>query len=68
MSATKVDFAKVSQLFDAGWSVRLSKNTLLKSYSAVARNIAGRTVRTDDFTPEQALTRLAHKAIDGEVL
>lgn len=28
----------------------------------------GNELVTDDFTPEQALTRLAYKAVDGEIL
>ena len=66
MSDTNVDFAKVTQLLDNDWVIRLWKNQL-GSYSAQALGI-DRTVLTDDFTPEQALTRLAYKVIDGEIL
>lgn len=94
MSATIVDMAKVTQMLDAGWKVRLFKNGL-GSYSAVGRhdrkliraavdklvatapaesrdivremNDDPDAIDTDDFTPEQALTRLAYK-IHGEVI
>jgi hypothetical protein len=72
MSDTKIDFAKVTQMLDAGWQVVIFKNGI-GSYTAKAKSttvFAGQNaVRfiTDDFTPEQALTRLAYK-IHGEIL
>jgi hypothetical protein len=66
MSDTKVDFAKVTQLLDADWHVCLYRNQL-GSYTAEAYH-HGREEITDDFTPEQALTRLAYKTIDGIIL
>jgi len=65
MSDTKVDFAKVNQLLDNGWTVKLFKNQLT-TYTAEATNEAD-YIETDDFTPEQALTRLAYK-VQGEIL
>jgi hypothetical protein len=70
MSDTVIDMAKVTQMLDAGWSVSLFKNQL-KTYTAAAfRRIGeakGEETDTDDFTPEQALTRLAYK-VHGEIL
>jgi hypothetical protein len=66
MSRTKVDFAKVCQMLDAQWHVELFKNAL-GTYTAQAGNSEGAAVETDDFTPEQALTRLAYK-IHGEII
>lgn len=68
MSDTKIDFAKVTQMLDNGWSIKLWKNGC-GSYTAAANNHNQmRSATTDDFTVEQALTRLAYKAIDGEIL
>ena len=89
MSATKLDWAKVTQMLDNGWQVRLFR-CCLGSYSAIGFHPDGRVrdrlaamegpmgfsfidddgteeVTTDDFTPEQALTRLAYK-VHGEVI
>lgn len=107
MSDTITDFAKVTQMLDAGWSVCIEKNEL-GSYSAEARHLRGFVMKrvrqkliagmesdrksmreqgleledvvdsahfndacsavvTDDFTPEQALTRLAYK-VHGEII
>lgn len=75
MSDTKIDFAKVTQLLDAGWELLLFKNGM-GAYTAVAQrsdatekfsDIETEGVITDDFTPEQALTRLAYKA-HGEII
>jgi len=76
MSTTLVDMAKVTQLLDVGWTVSLFKNSL-GSYTARARKFRGLKnlltaetvlVETDDFTPEQALTRLAYKTVDNVIL
>ena len=73
MSDTLIDMPKVTQMLDAGWVVTLYKNEL-DSYTCTAsreyvNNAADETVSfiTDDFTPEQALTRLAYKIL-GEIL
>lgn len=68
MSNTIVDMAKVTQMLDSGWTVKLFKNEL-HTYTAMARRANDRVYKldTDDFTPEQALTRLAYK-VHGEVL
>jgi len=67
MSQTLVDMPKVTQMLDTGWSVRLFKNQM-GTYTAWGKHEAlGIKVHTDDFTPEQALTRLAYK-VRGEVL
>lgn len=91
MSDTIVDMAKVTQLLDAGWSVRLYRGGL-GSYVAVASHenpaVMERAERiwserypdamascvdddgeivTDDFTPQQCLTRLAYK-VHGEII
>jgi len=79
--------AKVTQMLDAGWRVRIFKSGM-GSYVAVAaheneamkaplRKLPGPIdifwideddeVVTDDFTPEQALTRLAYK-VHGQIL
>ena len=90
-SSTPVDFAKVTQMIDAGWHVRLCRSGL-NSYLAVASHENESVLKradevwrekypdapcdcvdddgeivTDDFTPEQALTRLAYK-VHGEIL
>jgi len=70
MSDTIVDMPKVTQALDAGWRISLFKNDL------GAYTVRGRhkdhpeqdTLVTDDFTPEQALTRFAYKAVDGVIL
>ena len=100
MDATIVDMPKVTQMLDAGWSVRMQKNGM-GSYEAQAyppnSRVRDRTAKllrdgheavdgqtltyepdydwhedgflmTDDFTPEQALTRLAYKAVDGTII
>jgi hypothetical protein len=104
MSDTIVDMPKVTQMFDAGWYVRMWKNGM-GSYEAQATHkddkklaelakkleqahnaVPGQTLTyeseydwtedddsmmdfliTDDFTPEQALTRLAYKTF-GEII
>ena len=66
MSNTIVDMPKVTQMLDAGWSVKMFLGGM-GSYTAVARR-NGKTIVTDDFTPEQAITRLAYKVIGGEVI
>jgi hypothetical protein len=94
VSDTLIDLPKVTQMLDAGWRVKLFKNSM-GSYTAEARhhnlhvikkaNLAElencspdlrdvveefqrvNKIETDDFTPEQALTRLAYK-IHGEIL
>ena len=107
MSNTPVDMPKVTQMLDAGWTVRLWKNDM-GTYEArglhqnetvmstvrgalVARlpddpetyrdlygdqspwevveefDFDGSELMTDDFTPEQALTRLAYKVF-GEII
>lgn len=67
MSDTNVDFAKVMQLLDNKWHIDIFKNPL-GTYTARANNHNGRMELTDDFTPEQAMTRLAYKLIDGVIL
>lgn len=67
----RVQMAKVTQMLDAGWEVVLYKNRL-ETYTAMAhRRVKGKITRqeviTDDFAPEQALTRLAYK-VHGEIL
>jgi hypothetical protein len=95
MSKTIVDFPKVTQMLDAGWTVVLVKNGL-GSYTAcgthASRGMVMATqeklvasalpemkglvresfdsdfaIDTDDFTPEQALTRLAYK-VHAEII
>lgn len=101
MSSTPVDFAKVTQMLDAGWVVQVEKGGMSgyiargrhnnwavweRAKSRMRRAIidAGNDeaaadtimeidfnepgeIDTDDFTPEQALTRLAYK-VHGEVI
>ena len=84
--ATPIDLAKVTQMLDARWNVKLWKNPV-GTYTALAyrlvmmddedhetdlsmEDLEDRDVEkhiTDDFTPEQALTRLAYKVL-GEVI
>lgn len=81
MSDTIVDMAKVTQAMDAGFRFILFKNGL-GSYSVIAEGNRIQMARlskiegvldedgdciTDDFTPEQALTRMAYK-VHGEIL
>ena len=66
MSNTIVDMPKVCQALDAGWVLTVWKNQL-GSYTAEAINQDDEGQITDDFTPEQALTRIAYK-IYGEIL
>lgn len=66
MSNTIVDMPKVTQMLDADWKVGLYKNEL-GSYTATAHRGPLAFIHTDDFTPEQALTRLAYK-VHGEVI
>ncbi len=69
MSDTIVDMPKVTQSLDAGWRLTLFKNSL-GAYTAIGtRDEMHRTEEheTDDFTPEQALTRLAYKIL-GDVI
>jgi hypothetical protein len=105
MENTTVDLAKVTQMLDAGWVVRIYKGglgsyevraihpsparmhaTRQRLIKSMGKNeefltAAGQTaaeavddcdfhdgeVMTDDFTPEQALTRMAYKVF-GEIL
>ena len=79
MSQTIVDLPKVAQMLDSGWQVRIWKNPL-GSYTVEAghpmSSVMARAAAmldedgdfvTDDFTPEQALTRMAYKVF-GEIL
>ena len=82
MSDTIVDMAKVTQMLDTGHTVTLFRNEL-GSYTAIASrpprddeanldlaeiDAEGlHVIDTDDFTLEQALTRLAYK-VHGEIL
>lgn len=79
MSKTIVDFPKVAQMLDAGWQVTLYKGGLGSYYCEAMHSpdmMAKREelcdhdgdLGTDDFTPEQALTRLAYKCVDGIIL
>jgi len=63
---TLIDMAKVTQMLDSGWNVKLFKNQL-GSYTARGIHPNKKKEITDDFTPEQALTRLAYK-IHGEII
>lgn len=79
MSDTKIDLPKVAQMLDAGWQVQVFKGGM-GSYVIIARHPSptrmdrfkdmldddGELV-TDDFTPEQALTRMAYKVF-GEII
>lgn len=106
MSTTAIDMAKVTQMLDAGWQVRIYKGGMdsyevrafhpLKSRMNATRRALAKTMRekstldfnalgmtpeeasndwnfhdgevmTDDFTPEQALTRMAYKVF-GEII
>lgn len=69
MSKTAVDLPKVTQMLDAEWTVTLYKNELYSYTAEGDRNINGTdyNVITDDFTPEQALSRLAYKVL-GEII
>lgn len=66
MSDTITDMPKVAQLLDNGWLVKVFKNRL-GSYTAIAARGPLQNVTTDDFTPEQALTRLAYKVL-GDII
>lgn len=79
MSATKIDWAKVTQMLDNGWRVKLFRGGM-ESYVVIARHRGMRKMPlissmidddgdlvTDDFTPEQALTRMAYK-VHGEII
>lgn len=79
MSDTIIDMAKVTQMLDAGWGVRLYRGGM-GSYVAVGVHGNWKVMKrlekfvdedgevtTDDFTPEQALTRLAYK-VHGEII
>jgi hypothetical protein len=65
-AGTLVDMPKVTQMLDSGWLVTLYKNEL-GSYTAEANRKGSKDIITDDFTPEQALTRLAYKVF-GEII
>lgn len=70
MSNTIVDMPKVCQMLDSGWCVTLARNQVFGTYSAIAKKMiegVPKKVSTDDFTPEQSLTRLAYK-VHGEIL
>lgn len=83
MSDTIVDMPKVAQMLDAGWYVQLCKNDLGTYTAAAShpnqefmRRMVSKLrmtpedddgIDTDDFTPEQALTRLAYK-VHGEII
>lgn len=81
MSTTKVDFEKVREVLQAGWSLRLFVGGL-DSYTVVAWHDDSRErdkvkhmqdddgteeITTDDFSPGQALTRAAYK-VCGEII
>lgn len=67
MKKTIVDFPKIQQALDNGWKIKIFKN-ILGTYTAVARSTRSPlTIVTDDFTPEQALTRVAYK-LHGEII
>ena len=79
MSDTIIDMPKVCQMLDNGWQITVWKNDM-RTYSALGRHKDGARmaafrerhtlddwVITDDFTPEQALTRLAYK-VHGEII
>jgi hypothetical protein len=97
MSDTKIDYAKITQMLDAGWQILLYRG-VMGSYEVRATherdNMVPRVIErlrsnwpddaptqydedfdldndgslmTDDFSPEQALTRMAYK-IFGEVI
>lgn len=94
MSDTITDMAKVTQMLDAGWQVRIRKCDLGSYYAQATHEkqflisranrriiesappesrdtirfiIDKRYIGTDDFTPQQALTRLAYK-VHGEII
>jgi hypothetical protein len=64
MSETIVNLAKITQMLDADWKVRIYKNALGTYTARSYREKDRKTVTVDDFTPEQALTRLAYKVHD----
>lgn len=79
MSETKIDWAKVTQMLDNGWRVKLFRGGM-ESYVVIARHRAMKKMLsiktmidddgdlvTDDFAPEQALTRMAYK-VHGEII
>lgn len=56
------------KLLDNGWEIRLFANTL-GSYTAHAKSMRSKKViTTDDFTPLQALHRLAEKVTTGRIV
>jgi hypothetical protein len=64
MSQTPIDFDKIRELLNIGDSIRLYKNQL-GLYTAEITDVY---VTTNDSTPEQALTRLAFKVLEGQDL
>jgi AraC-like DNA-binding protein len=76
MSNTIVDMPKVTQMLDAGWVVRIYMGEN-KEFLATTEQTAAEAVEdcdyhdgevmTDDFTPEQALTRMAYK-VHGQII
>ena len=80
MSQTIVHFPKITQAMDDGWCFVLFKGAM-GTYCVVARGNAKQMemrrllcdpddgeLITDDFTPEQALTRAAYKCVDGVII
>jgi len=71
MSDTIVDMPKVCQMLDNGWKVDLYKGGMGTYFCMASRpgkkGSKRELVMTDDFTPEQALTRLAYK-VCGEII
>lgn len=80
-SKTIVDFPKITAALDNGWAFQLYKNQL-GSYTVLAQHADSDfqdslhpdlsdedgDITTDDFTPEQALTRAAYKVVDQIIL
>lgn len=65
MSKTIIDLAKITQMLDSDWHVRIYKNALGTYTARAYREKDKKTVTTDDFTPEQAMTRLAYKVLEA---
>lgn len=76
MSKTLVDLAKISQMLDSGWTVRLFKNSM-GSYSAEARHdkpemvrrandILGRMLKDSGFTDEMVADILEQDRIETD--
>lgn len=71
--------AKVTQMIDSGWRIELFRGSM-DSYTVIASHKRAKNMKriakmldsdgelvTDDFTPEQALTRMAYKVL-GEII